>query len=472
MEGDAAPDAWQTAAEIRAGRRTSVEVVTSALQRIQESQSSLNAFTVVLEESALAAAREADRVVRAGGPMPPLLGVPVSVKDHIWVAGEPATNGSLALREFVPAEDAVPVARLRAAGAVIVGKTNNPEFCYRGFTDNLVYGLTRNPWNLERTPGGSSGGAGASVAAGLTCLALGTDGGGSIRIPASFCGVVGHKPTFGLVPKEPGFKGWKTLSVDGPITRSVRDAALMLSVIAGPSSADDMSYPGGPAVDRLELAAPPHDLRGLRVAWSSDLGMLPVDTDVRAVFADAVRIFADLGCELVEAAPSVPHPTELWNTLALAEGFSSEGPLLESARELMSPGTAELVEAGRAVTGGEYVDALHAKAAYTRVWAEFFEDVDLLVTPTMQLTAFDVGIPTPPEIEGQPVDPFFDDWCTSCLPANLTGMPATSVPAGRGKGQLPVGVQIMGPRWSDALTLRVAAAFEQAVPWQRFQPPR
>ena len=138
---------------------------------------------------------------------------------------------------FVPAEDAVPVARLRAAGAVIVGKTNNPEFCYRGFTDNLVYGLTRNPWNLQRTPGGSSGGAGASVAAGLTCLALGTDGGGSIRIPASFCGVVGHKPTFGLVPKEPGFKGWKTLSVDGPITRSVRDAALMLSVIAGPSSA-------------------------------------------------------------------------------------------------------------------------------------------------------------------------------------------------------------------------------------------
>ena len=199
--------------------------------------------------------------------------------------------------------------------------------------------------------------------------------------------------------------------------------------------------------------------------------MLPVDTDVRAVFADAVRIFAELGCEMVEAAPSVQHPTELWNTIALAEGFASEGPLLESARQLMSPGTAELVEAGRGVTGGEYVDALHAKAGYTRVWAEFFEDFDLLVTPTMQLTAFDVGVPTPPQIEGQPVDPFFDDWCTSCLPANLTGMPATSVPAGMGREQLPVGVQIMGPRWSDALTLRLAAAFERAMPWQRFLPP-
>ncbi len=471
MNENAATDGWQTAADIRAGRLTSVEVVTSALQQIHESQPRLNAFTIVFDESALAAAREADQAVRRGGRLPPLLGVPVSVKDHIWMAGEPATNGSLALRDFVPGEDAVPVARLRAAGAVIVGKTNNPEFCYRGFTDNLVHGLTRNPWNLQRTPGGSSGGAGASVAAGLTRLALGTDGGGSIRIPASFCGVVGHKPTFGLVPKEPGFKGWKTLSVDGPITRSVRDAALMLSAIAGPAAADDMSYPGGPSLAQLEAVASPGDLRGLRVAWSSDLGMLPVDEDVRAVFAEAVGLFSELGCELVEAAPEVAHPTELWNTIALAEGFSSEGPLLASARELMSPGTAELVEAGRGVTGGEYVDALHAKARYTRVWAEFFEVFDLMLTPTMQLTAFDVGVATPPQIEGEPVDPFFDDWCTSCLPANLTGMPATSVPAGLGKNRLPVGLQVMGPRWSDALTLRAAAAFEQAVPWQRFQPP-
>jgi Asp-tRNA(Asn)/Glu-tRNA(Gln) amidotransferase A subunit family amidase len=442
-----------------------VQVVSSTLARIHELQPVLNAFTVVLDESAMASARAADEAVRRGDRLPALHGVPVSVKDHIWMAGAPATNGSLILQDFIPAEDAVPVARLRAAGAVIVGKTNNPEFCYRGFTDNRIFGLTRNPWDLGRTPGGSSGGAGASVAAGMTALSLGTDGGGSIRIPASFCSVVGHKPTFGLVPKEPGFKGWKTLSVDGPLTRSVRDAALMLSVIAGPAAADDMSYPGARPGTYLDALARPVDLRGLRVAWSADLGLLPVDADVRAVFAEAVQVLAGLGCQLVEAAPATGHPTELWNTIALVEGFSSEGPFLASARDQMSPGTAEIIAAGQGIGGGEYVDALHQRARYTRVWAEFFEQHDLLVTPAMQLTAFPVGLQTPEQIQGQPVDPFFDDWCTICLPANLTGMPATVVPAGFGAAGRPVGLQIMGPRWADAGTLQLAAAFERATPW-------
>ncbi len=464
-------DGWQTADDIRLGRVTSVEVVTRALELIHHAQPVLNAFTAVFDDEALVAARAADDMVRRGGPIPPLTGVPVSVKDHIWMAGALATNGSRALADFVATEDAVPVARLREAGAVIVGKTNNPEFCYRGYTDNLLYGLTRNPWDTERTPGGSSGGAGASVSAGLTTMALGTDGGGSIRIPASFCGVVGHKPTFGLVPKEPGFKGWKTLSVDGPLARSVRDAALMLSVVAGPAPADDMTYPGPPTERYLEAVREPLDLRGLRVAWSADLDMMPVDEDVRAVFAAAVEVFAGFGCELVEAAPRTGEPTQLWNSIALPEGFSSEGPLLATSRGLMAPGTADIIEAGQGVTAGEYVDALHEKARYTRVWAEFFEQYDLLLTPTMQLTAFGVGLETPSEIEGRPVDPFFDDWCTSVVPANLTGMPATSVPAGFGTGGLPVGLQIMGPRWSDALTLRAAAVFERELGWQRFVPP-
>jgi Asp-tRNA(Asn)/Glu-tRNA(Gln) amidotransferase A subunit family amidase len=447
-----------------------VEVVTRSLARSHELQPVLNAFTVLLDGSALASARDADDAVRRGGPLPALLGVPVSVKDHIWMTDAPATNGSLVLRDFLPPEDAVPVARLRAAGAVIVGKTNNPEFCYRGFTDNLLFGPTRNPWDVERTSGGSSGGAGASVAAGMTSMALGTDGGGSIRIPASFCGVVGHKPTFGLVPKEPGFKGWKTLSVDGPLARSVRDAALVLSVIAGPSAADDMTSPGPPRQDYPDAATRPDDLSGLRVAWSADLGMLPVDVDVRKVFAEAVRVLATLGCDLVQAAPATPHPTELWNTIALAEGFSSEGPYLASAREQMAPGTAEIIEAGQTIMGGQYVDALHEKARYTRVWAEFFEQFDVLVTPAMQLTAFPVGLLTPVDIDGEHVDPFFDDWCTICLPANLTGMPATVVPAGFGIGERPVGLQVMGPRWADALTLRVAAAFERATTWNTARP--
>jgi Asp-tRNA(Asn)/Glu-tRNA(Gln) amidotransferase A subunit family amidase len=450
-------DAYALAADIRAGRTTAVEATEHALARIRDRQGDVNAFTVVLEGEALTAARDADAGVTAG----PLLGVPVSVKDHIWMTGAPATNGSMALRDFVPPRDCVAVTRLRAAGAVIVGKTNNPEFCYRGITDNLVYGLTRNPRRLDRTPGGSSGGAGASVAAELTHLALGTDGGGSIRIPASFCGVVGHKPTFGMVPKDPGFKGWKSLSVDGPLATSVRDAALMLSVLAGPAAADDTTVPG-PVGDPLAGAVSPGDLSGLRVAYSPDLGRLPVDADVREAFAAALEVIADLGARLTQAAPATDDPTALWNTLALAEGYASEGPLLARWRDRMTPGTAEIIEAGAAITAGRYVDALHERAAYTRVWAEFFDDYDVLLTPTMQLTAFPVGKLRPDSIEGRPVDAFFDDWCTLCLPANLTGMPATSVPAGTGRDRMPVGLQVMGPRWADALTLRVAAAFERA----------
>jgi Asp-tRNA(Asn)/Glu-tRNA(Gln) amidotransferase A subunit family amidase len=450
-------DAYAVRVAIRNGETTSVAATRAALAAIEQQQPRINAFTVVLADDALAAAAAADgRIAR--GETGPLLGVPVSVKDHIWMAGAPATNGSLALRDFVPPEDCVAVARLRAAGAVIVGKTNNPEFCYRGITDNLVYGLTRNPYNLDRTPGGSSGGAGASVAAGMTHLALGTDGGGSIRIPASFCGIVGHKPTFGLVPKDPGFKGWKSLSVDGPLATSVRDAALMLSVIAGPASADDTTVPVPPG-DLVAGAAAPGDLRGLRVAYSPDLGHLPVDADVRAAFAAALEVVAGLGATLVEAAPRTGDPTALWNTIALAEGYASEGPLLAAWRAAMSPGTAEIVEGGAHITAGQYVDALHDRAAYTRVWADFFADHDVLLTPTMQMTAFEVGRLRPDAIEGRPVDPFFDDWCTLCLPANLTGMPATSVPAGTGRDGMPVGLQVMGPRWADALILRVAAAF-------------
>ena len=200
---------------------------------------------MTLADSALECAAAIDAAVARGQDVGPLAGVPVSIKDTLWMRGALATNGSLALRDFVPDRDCVPVARIRAAGATIVGKTNNPEFCYRGYTDNALWGVTRNPWNRERTPGGSSGGAGASVAAGMTPMAVGTDGGGSVRIPASYCGLVGVKPTFGLVPKEPGFPGWKTLSIIGPLTRTVRDAAALLEVMAGVDPGDDMSYPGG-----------------------------------------------------------------------------------------------------------------------------------------------------------------------------------------------------------------------------------
>ncbi len=445
-------DATAMAAAVRGGATSAEELVVAALARIDAWDGAVNAFTVVLRDEALARAREIDRDPAAYGP---LAGVPVSVKDHIWMTGQPATNGSLALRDFVPDEDAVPVARLREAGAVIVGKTNNPEFCYRGYTDNAVSGVTRNPWSLDRTPGGSSGGAGASVAYGATPLALGTDGGGSIRIPSAFCGVAGHKPSFGLVPKLPGFRGWPTLSVDGPLAASVRDLVLALRVMAGAHPADPLSWPV-PLGGQVDV-----DWSTLRVAVSEDLGSAPVDQEVRAAFRAAVDRLSDDGARIVEAQPAAGYPTRLWNDIALPEGFASEGPLLE--HDGIDPVSREITEAGRSVSAADYLDAQERRAAFTEVWEAFFrsdEGYDVLLTPSMPLPAFSTEVTGPTEIDGTPIDPFFDDWCLLALPANLTGQPATAVPTGLSSDGLPVGLQVMGPRWADLRTLAVAARAE------------
>jgi Asp-tRNA(Asn)/Glu-tRNA(Gln) amidotransferase A subunit family amidase len=456
-------DATAAASAVRDKEVTSEQLVTEALERIEQYDGQVNAFTVVLREQALAQARAVD--ARSGASDLPLLGVPVSVKDHIWLAGVPATNGSAALRGFVPDVDAVPVARLKAAGAIVVGKTNNPEFCYRGYTDNDLWGLTRNPWSLDRTPGGSSGGAAASVAYGATALALGTDGGGSIRIPAAFCGLVGHKPTFGLVPKLPGFRGWPSLSVDGPLTRTVRDAALALSVMAGPAPADDRTWP-------VALESPREvDWSTLRVAASEDLGWAPVEPVVRAAFRRAVGMLADAGARVVDAHPSAPYPTQLWTDLALPEGFASEGPLLADSAQSLSAGTLEIIEAGRAVTAQAYLDAQERRRSFTRTWAEFFESYDVLLTPSMPLPAFGTDVAGPATIDATPVDPFFDDWCVLALPANLAGLPACAVPTGFDPDGLPVGMQVMGPSWSDGRVLSVAAAWEELSPWADRWPP-
>jgi Asp-tRNA(Asn)/Glu-tRNA(Gln) amidotransferase A subunit family amidase len=444
------PDATAMAAAVRSRRTTAEELVTEALARIDAWDDDVNAFTVVLREQALAQARAVDAADPAS--LGPLAGVPVSVKDHIWMAGQPATNGSRTLRDFVPAVDAVPVARLRAAGAVIVGKTNNPEFCYRGYTDNALYGLTRNPWSLDRTPGGSSGGAGASVAYGATPIALGTDGGGSIRIPSAFCGVTGHKPTFGLVPKLPGFAGWPSLSVDGPLTASVRDAILSLRVIAGAHPADPLSWP-------VPLG-PDHDVdwSRLRVAVSEDLGCAPVEGEVRAAFRSAVDRLADDGARITEAAPGASYPSRLWNDIALPEGFASEGHLL--VQEDIEPISREITESGRAVTAADYLHAQDRRRAFSEVWEAFFTEYDVLLTPSMPVPAFGTDVTGPAVIDGTSVDPFFDDWCLLALPANLTGQPATAVPTALSSEGLPLGMQVTGPRWSDLRVLGVAGRHE------------
>jgi Asp-tRNA(Asn)/Glu-tRNA(Gln) amidotransferase A subunit family amidase len=453
-------DAYTIAADIRTGAISAVEAVTAALERCGLLDGEINAFTVMLPDQALTSARQVDAARAHGEPLGPLAGVPISIKDHIWLRGAPATNGSLAYADFVPNESCTCVSRLIDAGAIVVGKTNNPEFCYRGITDNAVYGLTRNPRDLTRTPGGSSGGAGASVAAGMAPLALGTDGGGSIRIPAAFCGVYGLKPTYGRVPKLPGFRGWPTLSVNGPLATSVRDLALALSVMAGPAPTDPLSSPAPPA-DLLAAALTAGDLRGLRVAVSHDLGFAPTNPDVRSAFNSAVRRFAELGCQTTETYPALGDPGSLWDTIALAEGYSSEGPLLARWAGQMTPGTADLIRAGAAITAGQYVDAQHERTRYFRGWAEFLQRYDLILMPAMPVTAFEVGRLSPPSIDGHPVPESFDGWCALALPANLTGCPAVSVPIGTGDDGLPIGMQIMGSRWRDDLVLRAAAAWER-----------
>jgi Asp-tRNA(Asn)/Glu-tRNA(Gln) amidotransferase A subunit family amidase len=449
-------------AELVAQREVSAaELLEAAIARADASAATLNAVPIRFDDEARSRAAQ-----ELSGPF---AGVPFLLKDIAQgYAGQRHTAGSAPHANRISAEHSAYTRRCLDAGLVIFGRTATPEFGLRAQTESRLWGPSRNPWDTARTPGGSSGGSAAAVAGGVVPMAGATDGGGSIRIPASFCGVVGHKPTFGVVPKEAGFKGWKTLSVHGPITRSVRDAAAMLSAMAGVAPADDLSYP-------VELHglddASPADLSGTTIAYSEDLGMLAVDRDVRDVFGKSLLILEELGASLYEAHPATGNPTDLWNTIALTEGYASEGPLLANWRDRMYPGTAELVEGGRDTTGAQYVDALHEKARYTRTWSEFFESYDLLVMPTMQLTAFPTGLQTPAEIEGRPVDPFFDDWCTIALPANLTGMPATSVPAGFGANGMPIGLQFMGPRFSDVRTLRAAAAFENLLPWTSFLPP-
>jgi Asp-tRNA(Asn)/Glu-tRNA(Gln) amidotransferase A subunit family amidase len=469
------PDGWAMAESVRRGESTALELVEDALATIAAYEPSFNAFTVVLEDAAREAARAADEIVadfrRERGvedeTLPPLLGVPVSIKDHIWLADELATNGSRAYEDFRPDRDAACVTRLKDAGAIVVGKTNNPEFCYRGYTDNDLWGCTLNPWSPDRTPGGSSGGAGASVAYGATPIALGTDGGGSIRIPAAFCGVVGHKPTFGRVPKLPGFRGWPTLSVDGPLTGSVRDAALTLSLMSGPAAEDDLTWPAPPD-DLVAAVTDPVDWSTLRVAVSEDLGWASVEPVVRTAFRRAVDRLSDDGARVHEAHPETVYPTTLWNEIALSEGFASEGPMLADHGDRMSSGTREIVEAGRGVTAAAYLDAQARRTAYVGTWARFFEDFDVLLAPSLGLPAFGVDVTSPAEIDGVPVDPFFDDWCVLALPANLAGLPACAVPTGRDGDGLPVGLQVIGPRWSDARVLAVAAQHERVSPWERW----
>ncbi|MGH2459148.1 MAG: amidase [Chloroflexota bacterium] len=456
--------ATDLAARVRARELSPVEVVDAFLARIERINPALNAYCTVTADLARTEARRIEAAIQRGEDVGPLAGVPVSIKDLLITKGIRTTRGSRLFADAVPTEDAPVVERLRAAGAISLGKTNTPEFGWKGVTDNRLFGITRNPWNRERTPGGSSGGAGAAVAAGLGPLAIGTDGGGSIRIPSSFCGIFGLKPTFGLVPAYP--PSWaEALAHTGPMTRTVRDAALLLNVIAGYDPRDRNSFPTG-SVDYLDGIG--SGIRGVRVAWSPDLGYATVDPEVAQACERAVRQFDALAGAVETASPGFADVGRPWEILFYGAIAAAIDQLPAIWEDQIDPGLVGLVQRARSWTAFEHAQAFLARTRVYDAMRRFFERYDLLLTPSIAVPPFEVGINTPREIAGQSADGL--SWSPFTLPFNLTGQPAATVPCGWTADGLPIGLQIVGRRHEDALVLRAAAAFETAAPWAGRRP--
>jgi aspartyl-tRNA(Asn)/glutamyl-tRNA(Gln) amidotransferase subunit A len=461
---------WMSAADLAtaiARRAVSpVEVVDAVLDRIGRLKG-LNAYCLVDAEGARKAARAAERAaMRRRARLGPLHGVPFSVKDLVLTRGVRTTFGTPLYRDHVPEEDAPSVARLKAAGAIMLGKTNTPTFGWVGVTDNLLFGATRNPWSRGHTPGGSSGGAGAAAAAGLGPLHIGTDGGGSIRKPAAWCGIFGLKPSYGRVALHPHGAAW-SLSHAGPMTRTVRDAALMLTVMAGPDEHDQYSLPSG-GVDYVKALG--GSLRGLRVACSATLGGIApaVDPEIRAAAARAARALRAFGCRVEEVEPRWPSPYDCWRTTFYGGIAARLLPYLDRKSEI-DPGLLSIAEEVKGWPPTRYVQAWFDRLAWWQHPRAFFEKYDLLLSPAVACPPLRLGELFATEIGGVKVGR--DAGSAFTFPFNLTGQPAASVPCGFTRAGLPIGLQIVGRRFADATVLRASAALERARPWGATRPP-
>ncbi len=454
---------------IRSKKLSPVEVVEAFLERINRINPVINAYCTVTAEIARKEARAAEKKVMKGEALGLLHGVPVSIKDLSWTKGIRTTGGSLLYEHFIPDQDVIFVQRLKNAGAIILGKTNTPEFGWAGVTNNRVFGPSRNPWNTNLTTGGSSGGAAAAVAAGLGPLAQGSDGGGSIRTPSSFCGVYGLKPSYGRVPQSPGFPGlWEGLSVTGPITRTVADAALMLEVMGGYDARYFHSIPQ-PAAPYLRYVGGDLSLQGLKVAWTPDMGYATVDTNVKKVFEKAVRVFSTLGCELIKDHPAAPDPVAPFSTQVACAMVGQLGPQMADKGHLLDPGLRTWVESNLNINAGDYVRARMLVHDYWSRVSPFFEKYDLLLTPVLAVPPFSVEQYRAFEINGQKVHPLA--WMPFTYPFNMTGQPVASIPCGFTRDNLPIGMQIVGRRYDEGLVLKASAAFEKAQPWADKTPP-
>lgn len=453
---------------IRSRSLSAREAVAAAFESIDAVDGMLHAFCTLDRDAAFARADGIDAQLARGEAVGPLAGVPIAVKDLIATRGLRTTFGSPLYADFVPDESDVVVDRLEAAGAIVVGKTNVSEFGYGPVGHNPLFPTTRNPWNPALTSGGSSAGTAAAVASGMVPFGLGSDGGGSIRIPAALCGVFGMKASWGRVPlypgcrdeRYPGASGWESLEHIGPLSRTVADAALALAVMAGPSPNDRHSIPAEAAAFRI---AAPDALRGLRIAFSADLGFAAVDPDIRRLTTAAALRFADaLGCRIEAVDPPLPDPQSAFEAIvaldtdraglrriAEPQGYRFTGPL------------------GRLLDGAwsadDFTAAIMARKGIVNAMSRFMSRFDLLLTPTTSVAAFEADREGPDRIDGRPVPA--SAWTPFSSLANLTGQPAATVPAGFTRAGLPVGLQIMGRHLDDATVLSASAAFEQLLPW-------
>lgn len=437
------------------------------LDRIEEFNPHINAIVTLLPEQAMEAARRADEDLAAGKSTGPLHGLPVAHKDLALTKGVRTTYGSLIYKDFIPDRDSLFVERIREAGAIMIGKTNTPEFGAGSQTYNKVFGATRNPYDLSKTCGGSSGGAAAALASGMVSIADGSDLGGSLRNPAGFCNVVGFRPSAGRVPSWPTELGWMTLPVEGPMARTVEDVALLLSVMAGPDPRSPISLdePGSRFRQPLE-----RDFSDARIAWSSDFGgILPLDPRVPAAIDAQRGVFEALGCRIDEALPDFSGADQAFRTWRAWMYARLCGGLLEKHRDQMNENLVWNTEQGFTVSGPDLADAESKRTALYHRMRRFMETYDFLILPVSQVPPFDINQPWVTEIEGEKMHNYLD-WMRSCCHVTVTGHPSISVPCGFTDEGLPVGVQIVGRYHDDFGVLQLAHAFEQATQFWKKQP--
>ncbi len=447
---------------IRARQVSSVEVTQHFYDRIERLDSRLNSYLALCQDQAMADARAADDAVARGWTLGPLHGVPISIKDLEMSKGIPTTLGSYVFRDRTPDIDSIVVERVKAAGAIVLGKTNTSEFGQSGTIENKVSDPCRTPWNTNHTSGGSSGGAGAALAAGLCTIATGSDGGGSIRIPASFNGVFGIKPTQHRVPRYGGYgrPAANHFSQSGPMSRTVADTALLLQVLAGPDSRDPNSLKETPPDFSAGLG---RGVAGMRIAWSPDFGYAGVDPEVAAASARAARVFEELGAVVEDAQLQLEDPFDSFYDVFATAAYTSYGHLLEEHRDEFTPPALNAIEHGSRVDGARLSRAILHVDRLGRQLEDFFDNYDLLLSPTMATPSLEIGA-RPSVIGGKEVNP---EWgfIPFTYPINMSGQTASSVPCGFSSDGLPIGLHIIGPRRAEAKVLQASAAFEAARPW-------